>query len=305
LFRFQRGDKILEDNAVSYPPSRFRYLRIRVFPDPVVDKEADKEPVKIGQVKVVRKVAVVGEALTLKGKLGRREAVRVDGRSGSAWVIDLGGEKVPCEEIEVEADDSEFARDYRIEWAGPPGSKGRFLRAALTSDGFWRRRRGEEKKPVTATFHEVRAARLRLLVIDDRNDPLKLGAVRFRSPARQVVFERPQEANPGLRLLFGNPKGEKPNYDFARNLPAQLDPPPVRAKLGDREANPGYEPQLALTERWPWLIYVVLGAVTVVLAAIIVSLARAAIARHDQQQGQEAAASGTQAGAERHDSSAG
>ena len=38
---------------------------------------------------------------------------------------------------------------------------------------------------------------------------------------------------------------------------------------------------LPFTERWPWLIYVVLSAVSIMLGAIIVNLYRAAIAQHD------------------------
>jgi len=68
-------------------------------------------------------------------------------------------------------------------------------------------------------------------------------------------------------------------------------PPPSRERivpvnlvqLGDKTAAPS-SPQLAplpLTERWPWLIYVVLGAACLVLLAILGALARAALARHD------------------------
>jgi hypothetical protein len=52
-----------------------------------------------------------------------------------------------------------------------------------------------------------------------------------------------------------------------------------------------YEPEpLPLTERLPWLIYVLLGAAVAVLGALIISLARAAIAVADARQ---AAASGS------------
>jgi hypothetical protein len=58
-----------------------------------------------------------------------------------------------------------------------------------------------------------------------------------------------------------------------------LEPEPNRATLGDREANPIFEPKpLPFTERWPWAVYLVLGLACLVLAA---SLSRAAIALHD------------------------
>ena len=39
LIRFRVGDKEIDDRRIAYPPSRFRYLRVRVEPDPVVDDE--------------------------------------------------------------------------------------------------------------------------------------------------------------------------------------------------------------------------------------------------------------------------
>jgi hypothetical protein len=96
----------------------------------------------------------------------------------------------------------------------------------------------------------------------------------------------PASSDAQLRLFFGNPDAVAPNYDFARNLPAQLPRPPVRASLGAIEANPDFvPPPKPLTERWPWLIYVVLGAAGIVLGLVILSLARSTIAAHDRQCG--------------------
>ena len=125
---------------------------------------------------------------------------------------------------------------------------------------------------------EVRAARLRLVVTDNRNPPLRLTTVKAAAPARVVIAKRAESSSGPWRLYFGNPKAEAPNYDFARNLPQKLDPPPDRIMLGQRQANPIYQPEpLPLTERLPWLIYVLLGAAVAVLALFVFNLARVAI----------------------------
>jgi len=117
-----------------------------------------------------------------------------------------------------------------------------------------------------------------LVVTDNRNPPLRLTAVKAAAPARVVIAKRPESPSGPWRLYFGHPKAEAPNYDFARNLPQKLDPPPDRVSLGPRQANPIYQPEpLPLTERLPWLIYVLLGAAVAVLAALIFNLARVAI----------------------------
>ncbi len=62
-------------------------------------------------------------------------------------------------------------------------------------------------------------------------------------------------------MYYGNPEAESPNYDFALNLPALLDPAPARRAIwSEEEPNPAYRPKpLPLTGGWPWLIYAVLG----------------------------------------------
>lgn len=276
LIRFERGEAKLADLRLSYPASRFRYLRLRVHRDPLVDED----PVEVGAVTVHRTVAVPGEDLVLPAPLGPREPTRERGAPASAWIISLGSDNVPCDRLEVETPEADFVRNYVIEAAGPPGTQDEFRHV---DSGVWQRRAGEKPETLVARFTEVRASRLRLIVIDYRNPALEITAARFAAPARQVVFARPEQ-DMDLRFYYGNPDAESPNYDFARNLPALLDPAPARADLGEERPNPAYRPKpLPLTERWPWLIYAVLGAASLVLGGVIVSVGSKAIAVHDAE----------------------
>ncbi|NUQ61922.1 MAG: DUF3999 family protein [Pirellulales bacterium] len=278
LIRFHSDSGLSQDVSLKYPPSRFRHLRLRVYQDPLVDKE----PPAVDSAAVYRTVHVPGEMLTLPGALGPRELTRANGSPASAWIIGLGGESVPVEEIAVEVADKDFVRDYQIEVGGPEGSQERFRHH---STGVWRRRAGEEQKPMKAAFPEVQAARVRLVVLDHGNQPLEIRSASFSAPARQVVFASPERPGGDYRLYYGNRDAQAPLYDFARNLSDVLVPPPARASLGERQANPVYLPKpLPLTERWPWLIYMVLGSVSAVLGAVIVGVARRAIAVHDAQE---------------------
>lgn len=275
LIRFVRGSERIEDLRLSYPASRFRYLRLRIYPDP----EVDEKPVEIESVKVRRRIAVPGEDLVVKTEFGERQPTRQSSVPASAWTIPLGGEDVPVDRIEVDAKEEDFVRDYVIQYAGPRDPRVRFH---TVTSGTWRRRRGEETKPLTAEFHEIRAARLRLIVVDHSNPPLTVQDIRFAAPARQVVLPRQPPQESPLRLYYGNPEATAPRYDFARNLPERLAPAPRRTSLGRQQPNPGYIPEpVPVTERWPWIIYVILSAVSVVLAGIVLSVARTTIALHD------------------------
>jgi len=271
---FQRADELLRDESIPYPQSRYRYLRMRVSQDPQVDTK----PVRIGKVAAIRRIQVPGEPMSLVAQMNRFEKGRDRGAYTSSWILNLAADRTPVSRVEATIDDRDFVRNYRIEAAGPEGSSQKFRSVA---NGVWRRRADDEIKPMVANFGEVRAARLRLTVIDNRNDPLRIKKVGYSAPARQIVFSAPKPGQ-NLRLYYANTEAENPAYDFDRNLPDRLQPKPNRAKLGPATDNPIYKPlPKPLTERLPWLIYVVLSAAIVVLGSILASLSRVAIRAHD------------------------
>jgi len=277
---FPTGDKPFVDKTLDYTPSRYRYLRITLHRDP----QNDTQPVEIGSWVVRRRVKIPGELDVRQVPFGKREPVRADGGPGSRWMVDLQGTGVPVDRLLVAVADEAFVRNYYVEAGGPPDSNERFWRV---TSGVWQRRAGEPKKDLVAEFgQEFRAARLRLVVTDNANPALNLQTVKIAAPARVVIAKRPAAASGPWRLYFGHPKAELPNYDFARNLPQKIVPPPERVKLGSRQANPSYEPEpLPLTERLPWLIYVLLSAAVAVLGLLIVNLARVSIQISDLREG--------------------
>jgi hypothetical protein len=288
LIRFNAARQAIDDRHFQYPPSRYRYLRVRVERDP----QADDQPVELGAVIVRRKVEVPGEYLEQPARMGPREAVPADDGPGSAWVFDLGGDHVPCDRLSVDSADAEFVRNYHVEAGGRESDQDQpFQRIG---EGLWRRRAGDPRTPLIAEFGEVAAGRLKLVVTDHRNPPLDLRGATVRAAAREVVFADPGPGITSLRLYYGNPNATPPLYDFARNLPATLDPPPVRLTLAGRSDNPTYLPEpKPLTERWPWLIYVILAAISLGLGVIILGLARAAIRLHDARRPEAMAGQGS------------
>jgi hypothetical protein len=272
LVHYQVDSRVIDIHKVRYPASRFRYLRVRVLPD----SGNPEDTPAISAVAVYRSVEVRGESVTLPAMLEAREAVPADQGPGSAWYVGFGGYAVPCEQLTIDIAERDFVRPFRLEKADPDEPR------SVIATGEWRRRAGSEAKPIEVRFPEVRARRLRLVVTDYRNPPLNLTGVRYSAPARQVILANGPDLSPPLRLYFGNPNAEPPGYDFAANLPAVLEPPPARGTFGSIEPNPNYQPApKPWTERWPWLVYVVLGAASLVLLGILAALAREAISRHD------------------------
>ncbi|HKI32165.1 MAG TPA: DUF3999 family protein [Gemmataceae bacterium] len=272
LIHFAEGGQVLDIRRFTYTPSRFRYLRVRVSPDPAAANDAPA----VGSVVVFHEVHQAGDYRTWPAFVEARQPVPAYEGPGSAWFIRLSenGEAAPCESLTLEVADTEFVRPYRLEVANPDEP------AQVVGSGELRRQATDPNKPLVISFPEVTARRLRLVVTDQRNPPLSLTGAQYTAAARQVIF-RPDDVQGTLRLYFGNPKAPPPGYDFARTLPAALDPAPAETTLGPRQKNPDYQPPpKPWTERYPWAVYVVLGAASAVLLVLLGLLGREAIARH-------------------------
>jgi hypothetical protein len=285
IVRYEVEGKGIDIRKVPYELSRYPYLKLRVHADP----SGKEEVPQIESVIARRTNSVPGVAQTLPVQLGPREDVPGDGGPGSAWMIELPGrENVPWERLSFDVLEDAFGRPYRLEAANPDEPR------QVIARGDWRRGTasqptGGERRPLEIELPaEVYARRLRLVVTDFSNPPLTVTGARSIIPARQVLFELPRDKQYALplRLYFGNPKATPPNYDFARTLPARPPQEPAQASLsGPVERNPAYQPPpMPLSERWPWLIYLVLGAASLVLLGILAVLARQVTARHDAEQ---------------------
>ncbi len=275
LVSLRVGDQAIDARTLSYPASRFRYLRVRVYPDKAGDDKVDPP-----RVKVWRAAEKEGEDYSVAVAIGPRDPIPTPGGPGSAWFLsvrDAHGADLEAywERLSFDVANTEFSRSYFVEAADP--STG--FRRSLVEER-WLRAPGDEA-PLTATFTEVRARRLRLVVTDNRDPPLQIQTARSTTAARQLVFTPPAHWAPPLRLYFGNPQAAPGRYnDYADALPAVLDPAPTRIRLAsyadreDVEKNPAYqEPPKPFTERFPWLIYVVLGLAGLTLLGILLYFA--------------------------------
>jgi hypothetical protein len=244
----------------------------------MADELTDRQAPVITGVKVMMAVRAKGELTTWAVTVPPYQLLRAQGAPASAWTIDLGG-RVPCDRLSLEVDDESFSRPFQIEAIDDPQN------IRLVASGELTRRIGEERRPLLITFDkEERAHKLRLLINDYSNQMLSISSIKAAAPARQLVFELKEAAAQPLRLFFGNPKATPPHYDFEKEVPERLRPEPVRSEVGAVVQNPDYRPEpLPLTERIPWLIYVVLAASCLALAMILISLARASLRAQPQQ----------------------
>ncbi len=274
LVNYLVDGRLIDIHRLAIAPTRFRYLRIQV----TADASQMNDSPQITAVAVYHRVQMPGEEVTRPAALGPREPVPTPDGPGTAWTIDLGGASVPCQLLRLKIEEHDFVRPFLLEQVDEPNVRVDVARGELRRPG------GNRRGPIEINCNqEVQTRMLRLVVTDNRNPPLCVSGVQYTAPAREVVFARNGFSGP-LRLYVGNAKAEAPQYDFEKNLPAVLTPAPVRVEVGLQTANPAYRPEpKPFTERWPGLPYVVLATAGVVLLWMLLSLARAAMRRHDEQ----------------------
>lgn len=268
IFSFGSASSTARSNRVSYPVSRYRYLRVRVF----ADTPREEQPPVITGVKVLMSRREKSEITTWPVSLPNYRLLRHNGAPASARTLDLGA-RVPCDRLLLNVYDESFSRPFEVEVVDDPNN------IRLVASGELIRRRGD-RKLVTINFNEdVYARKLRLIVTDHSNQPLDVFEVLAGAPLRQVFFELKEPSAQPLRLYFGNANATEPNYDFEDELQSRLTAPVLATAAGPLTNNPDYRPApLPFTERVPWLIYLVLTASSVALGLILFSLARATMA---------------------------
>jgi hypothetical protein len=274
LLSFDVEGQHLNVSRFVYPESRRQFVRVIVSPDPGIEND---KPV-ITSVTVSKYVQDPGLFVFAPAQVAEREPIQFQSEFCSAWTLSFSDCTVPVDRLTVDVADREFFRPYYVLLPTADGN------SEVLSSGEWRRVEGEPSAPLEIRFREVITNHLRLVFVDSRNQPLSLPQVAWSAPARQVIL--PADVAGPLRVYAGNPKVQKPAYDFAAGLALKLNPPPKRIDVNalQMEKNPEYQPPpVPLTEQYPWAVYVVLSVASLILLGLMLVLGRQALARAPAQ----------------------
>ena len=267
IFSFVSLDGSVASAQVSYPTSRYRYLRARVLRDPITD---DTAPL-VNKVEVTMAVREKGQLSSWNVPVPSYQLLRNQGEFATAWVLDLGG-RAPCDRLKLEIADDSFSRPFQVYSIDDQDD------VRLIATGTLTRYTSDQPKPLVINFNqETNVRKLRLHITDHSNPTLNITSIEASAPARQLVFELKEPPSQPLRLFFGNSTVAAPHYDFEKELSMRLSIEPTGSSLSAVLANPDYKPEpKPLTERVPWLIYLVLAASSIALGYVLLSLARTA-----------------------------
>lgn len=133
---------------------------------------------------------------------------------------------------------------------------------------------GEESLAVT--FAETRLPWQRLCVFQGDDEAVVLESVRLLGLDREVYFR--SEGAGSYWLYSGGGEGRAPEYDLARTAGAEFWDAAQAGRLGGREANPAYRPGPETvkpwTERFPGVLYGVMGVAVVGIGWMALRLLR-------------------------------
>ena len=261
IIQFAQEGRRFDLLTVDYPVSTRRYVRISVpgwkEPDSVSGASAWYREVRPAELEPM-------------ASLDPR-AIEEPGTKSTRYDMDLGIEGLPHDRLRVDSGESFFHRAVELhtsknakEWKRL-GSGAIYRLPGVLSD--------------TVVFPETHDRYLRLRIFNRDDQPIELHAVHVATVARYVTFEAATHAE--YWLFYGNPKVDRPVYDLDMILPRRSAQPMLVA-VGSPEKNPSYEPMPEppepWTDRYPALLYTVLGAAVAGMGFMAVRLLRKVMA---------------------------
>lgn len=260
VFRLTQSDRG-ERTDVSYPDSRSRFLRLRLF-----------EPSKalaITSVRVAHEVEVAAERVRSAIQLFPQPSNPPDGRT--TWTSADGGAPEPLSEIRFSTDAPQFIRRVTIESADAEGPWREVARGDIHRIPP-ARAEDSRRERLSVSFPEAVAARWRVSIVNRNDAPLAaVTAVALTTP-RHIVFT--QQVGRAYRVVFGNPRAVAPMYDLAELTEASAIDTTTLASLGGVVANAGFVDPAPWTERHAYLLWGLVALAILILGLVAVRALR-------------------------------
>ena len=249
------------DTAVSYPESRFRYIKVTLF------GTKDEEPVTITRANIRSHYVVPAEEAEYNCIIKEN---KVDQQAKTSYtILDFGAKNLPIQSIKINCDGSNYYRTVYVqgsndlkEWV-ELGSGDIF---DYDVENFRDARR-------EIFFTEGRCRYIKLTILNQDNVPINVIAATGHGLKRSLVFPF-QKAEP-IRLYYDNQLAQAPVYDYSRFIRKADFTKLAVVALGQQVRNPFYNPdkiKRPWTEEHPYILWIAIIGIVVILLFLVASM---------------------------------
>ena len=259
------------NTRVSYPDSTARFLRVRID-----DEGSGPLDVSGGVVFFARKLEPRLAVLPLS-IMERKEDPE---RKETVLVLDAVRPGFPANRIDLDVPQRNFYRRVTVEGAD---------QLPQTDDDMWMWQTVQWDEAIydydtpkftgndlSIGFGESRFRYYRITIANEDNPPVPVEGAQASGSVRKLVFS----ADPArsYRLYYGNEGINAPSYDLEQIFPYLVTEGLPTATLGPHMENPDFfappPPPAPFTERYPWLLPVIVAIAALVVGAFLTSIIR-------------------------------
>src|SRR6185369_16817959 len=256
IFDFTQGDRKLSVLTVDYPVATRRYVRATIsgWTDPasITDAWSAYRVERPAEEYIVDAVTPV-----------RTEDAET---KTSVLTLDLGQNGLPHNRARLEVDNSSFHRGVELETSEDAKTWLIVARGTIFQV--------PDEQLLTLSYPERHDRYLRLRIFNGDNRPVPVQRVYIETLKRLLKFLPASDGD--FSMYYGNPSAQPPVYDLAATLSRQTPLPETIPMVGEWRLNPDYVPPPGAlrpwSERYPGLLYGVLGVAILVMGTFAIRL---------------------------------
>ena len=251
---------------VGYPESTMRFLRVRIIND-------NEDPLNITGASVFSVAETLAEEVHYPATIILRTEDTTDRKS--LIVIDLGSKGLPTNRVAIRTSHVNFYREVTLEATGDVlASRWDVIQRASVMYSYDTPKFVGDQ--LTLSYPETTYRYLRLSISNEDNPLLAVDDVEVFGVPRKLIFDAQPDTS--YQLYYGNPKARSPSYELERILPfLETEDLPV-GNLGPQMVSLEFEvdDSQPFSERYAWLITVMVVAAALALAALLFGVVRKA-----------------------------
>lgn len=255
IFDYDREDR-LRHLMITFNDANFKFLAVKI-------KNGTEKPVRIKELKIFDQKTEKGSPEPVYSGINKNY---ID-EAGKESVLLLSlSSRYPVREAALVTKDRNFQR--RVEVYIPGAGGGRSPEWEKWADGmvFNIETENAKEENLSVSFPEVSAREIKLVIKNYDSPPLKIDGVNFSGYRKVLAFK----LSGGKKYVFwGNPQAKSPSYDIS-GLVSKYKIDEIRIfPLGAEKKNPkfaGIEKRLPFTERYKYLLYLVVALLIAGLA---------------------------------------